>query len=69
MGDKITRDRTAELLPRENMMSTSWGTKLTARIFFPAPHTCCVNFWLCLSPMSCLFREKGTQDVDSLPFV
>lgn len=51
MGDKITRDRTAELLPRENMMSTSWGTKLTARIFFPAPHTCCVNFWLCLSPI------------------
>ena len=39
MGDKMTCGRTAELLPREHMMSTSQGTRLTARIFFPTPRS------------------------------
>lgn len=55
MGDKMTCDRTAELLPRQKIMSTSQGTRLTVRIFLPTPHsTCYANFRLRLSPMSCL---------------
>lgn len=70
IGDKMSCDRTAEMLPTENMMSTSPGTGLTTRTVFPIPHsTCCVNFRFCLSPVSGLLRQRDMQDSASLPFV